>query len=230
MLDVWRTHNIPSTEKYEGVMIIVIVLRCSFVHHAPVVVTTSSCTTDNLNQEISDRRWLGDSIEMNSKSVSKWCFKQPQKAVSFNIGPGFHPLFLLEVSQLFDFPCGAISSKNGLFTWHTPSTTWNCTMEHGNSTANLPSWGFSPVRGSSTSGSHLGDSPRAEICQVFIMNHASWTLKIVQLLFSGPWLWYSCLQTLPEAQRIEDKTKNAKRETASNTGIYCEMCTSKANS
>lgn len=224
MLDVWRTHNIPSTEKYEGVMIIVIVLRCSFVHHAPVVVTTSSCTTDNLNQEISDRRWLGDSIEMNSKSLSKWCFKQPQKAVSFNIGPGFHPLFLLEVSQLFDFPCGAISSKNGLFIWHTPSMTWNCTMEHGNSTANLPSWGFSPVRGSSTSGSHLGDS-RAEIWQVFIMNHASWTLKIVQLLFSGPWLWYSCLQTLPEAQ------SGKRHQTLEFTlWLICEMCTSKANS
>ena len=58
------------------------------------------------------------------KLLSKWCFKQPQKAVWFVTW--FHPMFLEEKRPAF--------WKNGL-------------------PANLPS-GFSPVRGSSTSSVH----------------------------------------------------------------------------
>lgn len=53
------------------------------------------------------------------------------------------------------------------------------TYSHGNSTANLPSWGFSPVRGSSTSGSHGWNlSVHHESIMNHMLHHASWTLHV----------------------------------------------------
>ncbi len=128
--------------------------------------------TGNLNQ-ISARRWLGDSIEMNSNQCrqndASNNLKKPYDTTSVqdftHVFAGGRPAFwhrktvylptCLQVSLLFAAPVPLVA-------WRT---SWNLSV-HG------------------------------------LRRHC------VQVTFSGPWLWYSCLQTLPEAQRIEDKTGN----------------------